>query len=556
MRYFEDNFNPEILEDLKSNENLVICSSLGSGKSTSVKKYIDTNKKQKILLVVNQIKDLKNFKEDLPDNLIYVDKDSRIKLKECVEIIHNSGYNCLAITKVRFNYMVTVKTKLFDKFNKIIIDESGGLNPVTQENFDDSLSNLLETLGKMIKLVDKEAYIKGKSLLDFLYKVNANFFNKKTVTKLLPISIGDSYRKIAEELSEHLLQMYEEDKIKEHNIYKVFGLLHNIIENKLFINEYNTPQGKKSSILFINNFLKEFIKEKNIPIKVLDGTAKFLTPLYTWLGIKIKDTYSINETKYPNMKIHFYKFDDVTPFEGRTNEEVKDRMIQFIKKEGLSSDFLLFTNKTSTETFMKHHSKVDYVFSGSDVGSNEYMDEKNLIVVFYNTFPQSIRILWNKDIKGLSIEASQSNLELEIAEYELLGSMMCQLVGRTAIRVDNNAEVNIYMFCVPVTTPLSVKHHFKIERENFLVYNCSLDLRKKTILSVAGLFYLIELQLKDKIDKININEIATEYYGDKLTSSSIRQIKSRNKEKFEKLAIQYDKLYNSKKWLYESVTLL
>jgi hypothetical protein len=171
------------------------------------------------------------------------------------------------------------------------------------------------------------------------------------------------------------------------------------------------------------------------------------------------------------------------------------------------------------------------------------MEEKNLIVVFYNTFPQSIRILWNKDIKGLSIEASQSNLELEIAEYELLGSMMCQLVGRTAIRVDNNAEVNIYMFCVPATTPLSVKHHFKIERENFLVYNCSLDLRKKTNLSVAGLIYLIELQLKDGMDKIDINELAKEYYGERLSKDTPKNIRKTYKEKFDKIAEKYSYEY-------------
>jgi len=342
------------------------------------------------------------------------------------------------------------------------------------------------------------------------------------------------------------LALYEDDKINEHNIHKIFGMLNSIIDDELHFNEYNSSKGKQSSILFCNRFLRDFIKEKGVSVKVLDGTAKFLEPLYTWLGIKIKDDYKENLEEYPNMKIHYYKFDDVTPFEGRSNQEVKERMLQFIEKEKIPEDFLLFTDKSSSEIFSRAFINTRYAFSGDDVGSNEFMDEENLVVVFYNTLPQSFRLLYNKEIKGMDLKRASSILELEIAEYELVGSMMVQLVGRTAIRKDNNANVNIYMFCVPPTTARSIQHHYKIPRHNIKVYNASLDLRKKVNLAVSGLFYLIEMELKTNVKEIDILEMAKEYYGDKLNKGTIKHVKSRNKDKFLELANKYGITYNTR----------
>lgn len=152
------------------------------------------------------------------------------------------------------------------------------------------------------------------------------------------------------------------------------------------------------------------------------------------------------------MKIHYYRFADITPFQGRSDEELKKKMLEFMKKEKIPNDFLLFTNKTSVDIFKEHYHKTNYVFSGKDIGSNEFREEENLAVVFYNTLPQSYRLMYNKEIKGMSIKEASSSLELEIAEYELVGSLMVQLVGRLKIREDNNANVSIYMFCVPPTT--------------------------------------------------------------------------------------------------------
>ena len=42
-------YNPELLEDITSDESIVICASLGAGKSESVKQYITGTIKDKIL---------------------------------------------------------------------------------------------------------------------------------------------------------------------------------------------------------------------------------------------------------------------------------------------------------------------------------------------------------------------------------------------------------------------------------------------------------------------------------------------------------------------------
>ena len=545
---FKNHYNKDILRDLETDDNLVICSPLGSGKSSSVKQYIHTNPDKKILLVLNQIKDLEQFKKDLPDNLIYVDKDSQIKIKEAVNIIHAGKYNCLAITKVRFNYMVTVRTKLFDDFDKIIIDESGGLSPIIQDTFDGSIDKILYTLKLIIKTLSKETLEKSKDLLNFLMDINSDYVSKqKTSAKVTKIKVKDEYKKIAHLIINDLLRLYELDRLSEHNIAKVFGLLVNILNDELYVNEYINGKNKYSNVLFINKFLKDYIKNKNIPIKVLDGTAMLLKPLYEWLELPIKNDYVELPKNYPNLKIHYYKFDDITSFEGRTNQEVRKRMLQFMKNEGIPNDYLIFTNKTSVEVFEKDYDKVDYAFSGNDVGTNIYRDEKNLVVVFYNTLPQSIRILWNMFIKGMDFERAISKNELDIAEYELVGSMLVQLVGRTAIRKDSNEDVNVYLFCVHYPIVFSVVEYFNIPRENIFVYNASLDLRKKTNLSVAGLLYMVELKLRNGSDEVDIMELAKEYYGDKLSKHVIKNTKKRHKNKFLELAEKYGMEYKTRK---------
>jgi len=350
------------------------------------------------------------------------------------------------------------------------------------------------------------------------------------------LEIPNKYKEISGKLKEILLTLYNEDKINEHNIVNIISMLTNIVDDEFYLNEYNSKNGKVSDTLFCNKFLRDYIKEKNISIKILDGTAKFIKPLYDWLDIRIKEDYDNNLKTYPNMKIHYYKFDDVTPFEGRNDKDIKEKMLKFIEKEQIPNDILLFTNYSSSEIFSKVYHRTEYAFGGKDVGSNKFRDDENLAVVFYNTLPLSFRLLWNKEIKGLSLEEAQSKFNLDMAEYELIGSMMVQLVGRTAIRKDNNNPVNIYMFCVPGTTARSIQHHYKIPRENIFIYECTLDLRKKSNLSISGLFYLMKLEIESGNNNIDIHKIALEYYGNKLTKDYIKKIKFRYKDEFIKFA--------------------
>jgi len=98
-----------------SDESLVLCASLGSGKSESVKQFIATTKKNKILLVVNEKEAQRGYYEDLPDRIIVhntvergVESTTITNFKEAYAEMTDEK-NILCITKSKFNSLLIVR---------------------------------------------------------------------------------------------------------------------------------------------------------------------------------------------------------------------------------------------------------------------------------------------------------------------------------------------------------------------------------------------------------------------------------------------------------------
>ena len=105
----------QLLESIVTDENLVICAGLGTGKSQSVLQYIYENKKEKILLIANEKEAQNSYKTGLPDRIILhntVDKSDYVvrDFKEAISSLTDEQ-NVLCITKSKFKPKYNVQYK-------------------------------------------------------------------------------------------------------------------------------------------------------------------------------------------------------------------------------------------------------------------------------------------------------------------------------------------------------------------------------------------------------------------------------------------------------------
>ena len=91
----------------------------------------------------------------------------------------------------------------------------------------------------------------------------------------------------------------------------------------------------------------------------------------------------------------------------------------------------------------------------------------------------------------------------------------------------------------------------RLEKENLpeIILKKIMELKNESY-SYPGKIEL-DLELSNNLDKINIKDIAKEYFREDLKSDSIRQIKNRYNKKFEELAKKHNYLYNKKSWIYK-----
>ena len=474
-------YNQELLLDIISDESLVLCASLGSGKSESVKQFIATTKKNKILLVVNEKEAQRGYYEDLPDRIIVhntvergVESTTITNFKEAYAEMTDEK-NILCITKSKFNSLLIVRPNILMTFHKIIIDEANGLNPIMVSDLNMDIDKVIGNITPLMALKSDIYYNNITEIIRFLKGIKNKYedsehlpFYKEDVTKELQI--------IARDMLRGLRRLYEEEKIfglKNTDIF--FGMLNCIAHNSVYLGDMNIKGRKSVCMLFANTFLNEYIKSSSTTIKILDGTALNIKCLYDWLGIRVKSDYSCNNKEYPNLKIHLHRYKNLTPAKGRNNMEYTQKVVEDMVRLKRNEDILTFaTLKVVTEGVLNNDfdiNNINYVMSGKDVGFNGFRDLTDMNIIYFQTLPQHYRMLYNRIFKGMSFEQAYSKTELKNAEAELMGAMLCQLIGRLKIRSNNLEHVNIYCYCVSVDTLSGIVDYFKIKPTNVVLYD-------------------------------------------------------------------------------------
>jgi len=472
-------YNEEIYEDIKSDEDLVICASLGSGKSESVKKYLSEIKNDKILLVVNDGISQNSYYQDLKEKIIIHNKLQLLEWQELAVRDFDDAFkllkeeqNILCITKSKFNKLLILKPSSFMSFNKIIIDEANGLNPIMVTDLTTDVDKIIKTLAPVMRIKDNLYYNGVIQILTFLKEIQDKYRSKEIIL-FYQEEIPTELQALATTLMKNLRRLYDKGNlIGIKDVDLLFGILNSLSNNSLFLGDIFMKGKKQVHILFANTFLHDYLNSTNSSIKILDGTADSISPLYNWLKIKVRNGYKCNEKKYPNLKLHIHPYKNLTPAKGRNSIEYTSKIVKNIINEKREEVLTFTINKMINEDIFKDNfDLLEYAFNGKDVGSNEFRNMTEMNVIYYQTLPQTYRMVYNKLFKNLTFQESCSPKYLKEAETELMGAMLSQLVGRLKIRIDNNADVNVHFYCISNDSLREVCNHFKLTKENIVFYD-------------------------------------------------------------------------------------
>lgn len=492
--------------------------------------YIHENKKEKILLIANEKEAQNSYKTGLPDRIILhntVDKSDYVvrDFKEAISSL-TEEQNVLCITKSKFNRLLITRPNSLSVFDKIIIDEQNGLNPISLDDINSDVGKILSCIQPFMSIKATEYFDNMISIVSFLRDIKLKYereesllFYQETVPKEMQI--------MALSMLNNIRRLYDNEKIYGiAHIEILFNILNCMANDTIYLGDmYFKTKHKKIFMLFANTFLKDFVKMSNATIKILDGTAKEIKVLYDWLGIRVKSDYKCNDKLYPNLKFHIHRYKNLVPSRGRNSIDYTEKIVEDIIKLENNTNLTFTINKfKEEEIFTKNFPEnlLDYSFSGRDVGFNGYRDLTEMNVIYYQTLPRHYRFLWSRIFKETTYQESCSTLKLKEAESELIGAMMCQLVGRLKIRSDNLAQVNVHFYCVSDEAISTAVKHFRLEPSQIIVYEevdigiPSKEVTKDSLINALNL----ELQNGNKI--ILEDWIRLKFYNEITSNETIR----------------------------------
>lgn len=520
-------YNEELYEDIKSDENLVICASLGGGKSESVKKHLSETNSDKILLVVNDGHTQESYFNDLPHKIVVHNKLKTDYWDEFATQDYEEAYNSLTeeknvlcVTKSKFNKLLIIRPASLMTFTKVIIDESNGLNPIMVTDLTTDIEKIINSLSSFMK-IKANFYFNGiLDMITYLKNVRNKFIDEE-IALFYQEEIQPELQQTALNLIKNIRRLYNEKKMFGLNdVDLLFGVLNSIANNSFYLGDIVIKGRKQIHMLFANTFLHDYIKSTNSTIKILDGTADNIKPLYDWLKIKVRKDYKCNDKEYPNLKIHIHRYKNLTPAKGRKSLEHTTRIVNEILNEKRNNELTFTINSLAKEKiFQDNFNLLEWAFNGKDVGSNEFRNMTEMNIIYYQTLPRTYRMVYNKLFKDTSFQESCSHYYMEKAESELIGAMLCQLIGRLKIRQDNNAIVNVHCYCISRESLIGVIKHYKLKEENIVLYDevdIGVDLHN---VKEGTIIETLENYLKnDKPEKVILVDWIRENFYDKHTT--------------------------------------
>jgi len=471
-------YDEEVIQALYDVQNpTCIALITGGGKTQSIIEFIKRNQDKRHLIIVGSKEEQSKLKSELAGIFDFWNSDRGENLNKILE----SEICCISITKEMFKILLTQDDahKLSD-FEYIYYDEFASLNPCLVNDLTSDLSEIQTYTSKIFSKVD----INIMNNIESLYKdikeriIELVFCDEKPLfNRVLKLDCDENYINKAKSILSVIKISKEIGKKSKMNIKinnSILFMLHSIINNKLYTTSYQFNEKVIHHLLGVNDKIKDFIQNTNSKFIVMDATADIVKDVYSYLGIEVVDDFQKNIDKtYEHVNMNFYEFKDAeTKMVRGGDSDTLDKMSQIIKDRSIIS----FVPKKIKDVFKENYGyeieKVFHFFSGDDIGSNDFKNEKELNIYALQTYPKTMRILYNHIIKGISLEKANFSRN-DFAEFELLSSHLVQTINRSKSRIyDCEEEININLIAVPKYVVLKASSFMKGSN---LVYKTNLD---------------------------------------------------------------------------------
>jgi hypothetical protein len=231
-------YNQELYDDIKSDENLVICAGLGTGKSQSVLQYINDTKKEKILLIANEKQAQTSYKEGLPERIILhntVDKSDYVvkDFKQAVSEIDEEK-NVLCITKSKFNRLLITRPKSLMMFDKIIIDENNSLNPISLDEVNQDVEKVLICIQPFMSIKETQYFENMVSIVSFLRDIKIKYEREDSVL-FYQEKVSKEMQVMAQSMLNNIRRLYDNEKIYGIKYIEIlFNILNDVLSDIIY----------------------------------------------------------------------------------------------------------------------------------------------------------------------------------------------------------------------------------------------------------------------------------------------------------------------------------
>jgi hypothetical protein len=512
-------YDQELYEKLQCvTKPTVYALDMGLGKTQSMYKYLWDFHRKKALIIVNSIRQLNELKEWLGDKVSIWHSD----LKDINFQQIKNDYP-LGITKIKFfQLLLHDELEYLNQFEEYYYDEFSGLSPI-------AATELVNDLSAIIQKIQYSG-----SNLDFVFDVSDLF--KQLIVELnnnqkykenivYQMKISNAMRGEAADLLDQYIKI-RNDPEKTNIILdtSILVLLKALISEEIFISRFVVKKKSKYALVVKTDTLKRFIQQKHFV--VFDATAELNRKDYDYIGIQIDKQFSKNKFDYANLTIVNTYVSNVSEYSIRNGSKpALDKIVQSVPDT--ERKYYTFAPKKAMEplisTFGYDPKKLYYFFSGEDVGSNTFKDDRNLVVIAMQTYPRILRIVYNNVVYGYSLDKANRN-EYDLAEWYMITRDLVQLIGRTAVRKHLEEPVTVYLKQVDRNcVQLMKEQHFK---------NCKViengihsKSRGKTEISLDLIRHRL---IGSDRDVVYIDDILNDQYE---TKDAIRAFFSRQKRK-------------------------
>jgi hypothetical protein len=510
-------YDEELLEKFETvTTPHVFALDMGLGKTQTLYHYIRKHPDKRILVIVNNTKQLDEMMEKLPSIVQVWHSKMELKFHQVMEC------GILGITKTKFfQLLLNNELEFLEGFNEYYYDEFSGLSPIAATELIGDVNSLANTL-KRYNMDINYYYDISKIFEGLLKEINKETYKSGIVYNIkLPPVLRD--------LSSDLLKEYwairsDPEKNKLNLETSIIVLLKAVESDNIYMSKFFVKFSPKYALVVKTNDIKNFIKHKKFI--VLDATAQLNKYDYEYLDMTLDSNFTRNTFDYSCLEINCTNIKSVKSHEIRNgNEESIDKLIQDIDEAG--RQLYTFAPQKAVDPLVNlfgfNKEKLLYFFSGDDVGSNRLKDVTELNIIATQTYPKILRVVYNHVLYNYSLNDANNN-DKDLAEWYMVTRDLIQLIGRTAVRKHEKIKVKIHIKQVDkIYLQLIKESHFKKCKINFI--NKNAESRSKLEL----LLELIKIRLTESNRKyVYIEDIVSEHFTSKIQA---RNFFNRNNKK-------------------------